>query len=310
MDRKMADCRRFASDTDCSLTIIGEEEEVVATAAQHAAAVHGHEDTPEMREQIRAMLEPEDAYTPGRPRARAVPRLGRSTRWASRRDGAHRQEAREQVAPELVPALDPLVGLGLERDRVQAHGHRVLVVVVLAASTTPRRPAETSAWNWIPQAGAPARRKAWRQWALRASTSSRRAGRGHVGVPLEAHEPLGQRADQRVVARRPPPAPPRTSRSRARRRAPPSRRPPWPPAGRRGTRPAWARRGPAARRPRGGPRPSTGSRPCRSRSRPPPAPARRPRRPARASGRGPPATAPARRRARRRTRRGRRRPGG
>ena len=65
MERKMADCRRFASDTDCSLTIIGEEEEVVATAAQHAATVHGHEDTPEMREQLRAMLEPEDAYTPG-----------------------------------------------------------------------------------------------------------------------------------------------------------------------------------------------------------------------------------------------------
>ena len=65
MDRKMADCRRFASDTNCSLTIIGEEEEVVATAAQHAATVHGHEDTPEMREQLRAMLEDADAYTPG-----------------------------------------------------------------------------------------------------------------------------------------------------------------------------------------------------------------------------------------------------
>ena len=65
MDRKMADCRRFASDTNCSLTIIGEEEEVVATALQHAKSVHGHEDTPEFREQIRAMLEPEAAYTPG-----------------------------------------------------------------------------------------------------------------------------------------------------------------------------------------------------------------------------------------------------
>ena len=65
MGRKMADCRRFASDTNCSLTIIGEEEEVVATAAQHAATVHGHEDTPEMREQLRAMLEPEGAYAPG-----------------------------------------------------------------------------------------------------------------------------------------------------------------------------------------------------------------------------------------------------
>ncbi len=65
MDRMMADCRRFASDTDCSLTIIGEEEEVVATAAQHAEAVHGHENTAELREQIRAGLEPEGAYTPG-----------------------------------------------------------------------------------------------------------------------------------------------------------------------------------------------------------------------------------------------------
>jgi len=65
MDRKMADCRRFASDTNCSLTIIGEEEEVVNTAAEHAKSVHGHEDTPEFREQIRAMLEPETAYTPG-----------------------------------------------------------------------------------------------------------------------------------------------------------------------------------------------------------------------------------------------------
>ena len=73
MDRKMADCRRFASDTGCSLTIIGEEEEVVATAAQHAASVHGHEDTPDMREQIRGMLEPEDAYTPGAREQEAFP---------------------------------------------------------------------------------------------------------------------------------------------------------------------------------------------------------------------------------------------
>ena len=36
-----------------------------SAAAQHAAASHGHEDTPELREQLRAMLEPESAYTPG-----------------------------------------------------------------------------------------------------------------------------------------------------------------------------------------------------------------------------------------------------
>jgi predicted small metal-binding protein len=65
MERKMADCRRFPSDSNCSMTFIGEEEEVVDAAAQHAAAVHGHEDTPEMREMIRSDLEPESAYTPG-----------------------------------------------------------------------------------------------------------------------------------------------------------------------------------------------------------------------------------------------------
>ena len=61
----MADCRRFPSESDCSLTIIGEEEEVVRTAAEHSMSVHGHEDTPELREQIRGMLEPEESYQSG-----------------------------------------------------------------------------------------------------------------------------------------------------------------------------------------------------------------------------------------------------
>jgi hypothetical protein len=65
MARKIADCRRFESDSNCSLTIIGEEGEVIATAAQHAAAAHGHEDTPELRAQLQAMLEPEDSYVAG-----------------------------------------------------------------------------------------------------------------------------------------------------------------------------------------------------------------------------------------------------
>jgi hypothetical protein len=44
--RKMADCRRFESDNRCTLTIIGE-------------------DGPELREQIRVTLEPEDSYVMG-----------------------------------------------------------------------------------------------------------------------------------------------------------------------------------------------------------------------------------------------------
>jgi hypothetical protein len=63
--RKMADCRRFESESNCTLTIIGEETEVVDIAAQHAVAVHGHNDGPELREQIRVMLEPEDSYIKG-----------------------------------------------------------------------------------------------------------------------------------------------------------------------------------------------------------------------------------------------------
>ncbi|HLW94887.1 MAG TPA: DUF1059 domain-containing protein [Solirubrobacteraceae bacterium] len=65
MARQIADCRRFESDANCSLTIIGEEDEVIATAAQHAATVHGHQDTPELRAQLKELLEPEDSYVSG-----------------------------------------------------------------------------------------------------------------------------------------------------------------------------------------------------------------------------------------------------
>ena len=68
MSRMMADCRRFPSETNCSLVIIGDEDEVVRAGAEHAASVHGHEDTPEFREQIKQFLEPAEQYQPG-PRA-------------------------------------------------------------------------------------------------------------------------------------------------------------------------------------------------------------------------------------------------
>ncbi len=54
--RKVADCREFPSDSKCSITIAGEEEEVVRVAAMHAADVHGHKDTPELRNELRKML--------------------------------------------------------------------------------------------------------------------------------------------------------------------------------------------------------------------------------------------------------------
>ena len=63
MARMMADCRRFPSDSNCSLTILGDEEEVVRAASEHAVSVHGHEDNEELREQVRGMLEPAENYT-------------------------------------------------------------------------------------------------------------------------------------------------------------------------------------------------------------------------------------------------------
>jgi hypothetical protein len=63
--RKMADCRRFESENNCTLTIIGEENEVLDVAAQHAVSAHGHSEGPELHEQIRTILEPEENYVPG-----------------------------------------------------------------------------------------------------------------------------------------------------------------------------------------------------------------------------------------------------
>ncbi|MGP3926835.1 MULTISPECIES: DUF1059 domain-containing protein [unclassified Streptomyces] len=59
MVRKVADCRRSPSVMNCTLTISGEEEEVIRAAAEHAVSVHQHADTPELRREIRATLEDE-----------------------------------------------------------------------------------------------------------------------------------------------------------------------------------------------------------------------------------------------------------
>ncbi len=61
MGRKVADCREFPSESGCTLTIAGEEEEVVRAAAEHAVSVHGHQDSPELRADLRAILKNEAA---------------------------------------------------------------------------------------------------------------------------------------------------------------------------------------------------------------------------------------------------------
>ncbi|WP_043263573.1 DUF1059 domain-containing protein [Streptomyces sp. CT34] len=57
--RKKIDCRDYPSETNCTLVIAGEEEEVVRAASEHAVSVHGHTDSPELREQIRSSLKNE-----------------------------------------------------------------------------------------------------------------------------------------------------------------------------------------------------------------------------------------------------------
>jgi hypothetical protein len=61
--RVFADCRALASDSGCSLYIAGTVEEVLDIAVAHAVKSHGHEDTPEFRDLLRASLRDEP---PGR----------------------------------------------------------------------------------------------------------------------------------------------------------------------------------------------------------------------------------------------------
>jgi hypothetical protein len=52
----MLDCREVPSDSNCSLTLTGEEAEVIEAGAAHAVAVHGHTDGEELRSGLRGFL--------------------------------------------------------------------------------------------------------------------------------------------------------------------------------------------------------------------------------------------------------------
>lgn len=57
--RKSIDCRDYPSEKNCSLKISGTEQEVLDAAVQHAVSAHEHENTPELRGQIKSMLKDE-----------------------------------------------------------------------------------------------------------------------------------------------------------------------------------------------------------------------------------------------------------
>ena len=60
MARKFIDCREYPSEMNCSVFMSADsEDELLEAAVQHAVSVHGHTDTPELRETLRAMFKEE-----------------------------------------------------------------------------------------------------------------------------------------------------------------------------------------------------------------------------------------------------------
>jgi predicted small metal-binding protein len=57
MSRKYIDCREFPSESNCTVAISADSEaELIDAAAQHAAQVHGHQDSPELRAQLKGAV--------------------------------------------------------------------------------------------------------------------------------------------------------------------------------------------------------------------------------------------------------------
>ncbi|MFN2431441.1 MAG: DUF1059 domain-containing protein [Gemmatimonadota bacterium] len=60
--RRRVSCLDWPSESGCTLTLQGDEEDLFRAALLHALDAHGHADTPEFREAIRAAIRgaPED----------------------------------------------------------------------------------------------------------------------------------------------------------------------------------------------------------------------------------------------------------
>lgn len=60
MARKFIDCREYPSETKCTVAISADSErELLEIAVQHAVTVHGHSDTPELRETLKSLFKEE-----------------------------------------------------------------------------------------------------------------------------------------------------------------------------------------------------------------------------------------------------------
>jgi predicted small metal-binding protein len=57
MARMFVDCREYPSEMNCSVAISADtEKELVEAAVQHAVAVHGHHDSPQLRQELAKMI--------------------------------------------------------------------------------------------------------------------------------------------------------------------------------------------------------------------------------------------------------------
>ena len=57
MARMFVDCRDYPSETNCTVAIPADtKNELVEAAVQHAVAVHGHHDSPQLRDQLAKMI--------------------------------------------------------------------------------------------------------------------------------------------------------------------------------------------------------------------------------------------------------------
>ena len=57
--RVIIDCRDFPNEIGCTLLISGSAKEVLNVAVRHAVEEHGHQDTPELRKQVRSFMKNE-----------------------------------------------------------------------------------------------------------------------------------------------------------------------------------------------------------------------------------------------------------
>ena len=57
MGRMFVDCRDYPSEMNCTVAISADtKKELLEAAVQHAVAVHGHQDSPQLRDELAKMI--------------------------------------------------------------------------------------------------------------------------------------------------------------------------------------------------------------------------------------------------------------